>query len=465
MITRQFIKDFLTYSAGSVVAQVSNMLLILLVMHRLPAHQVGFLSLSFSVVLALSTLISCGLRQFFMFEFFTLDARGKRELVNDILCIYSAVALPFIFCAWIFYAQSNYYFFAGVASPFVYGVLMAQTVLTFFTELLYQALMYTLKSMQVTILKSLVAAAILLSSCAVLYYLQAGIDVVIMLQCTSLCVVVWYGAWHYGKARIWNYFSLIRSVQNAKCILAKSFPLMPTVFAGIALASGNRWLLSQQGDLAAVAVYALADYVTPLFNLLILYPLSGAYLPRIMAHLQQQPLPAVEAENKRLMYVCMAFVFAIGTLVYGSMYPFAYALLPAQYHAAVPGAYAIALGNILLMGTYFTSAIIIFTKKSIWLLRAMVLAALANSALSYALIPHWGINGCFVSYVLAYVLYFLLVYRDNKAIVHACVTHAADQQGIQQRLVYQAATTLQEEVPLPSSHKKEFSKEPEHKNF
>ena len=70
------IKDFVTYSFGSIVVQVSNIALMLFLLYKLPAHDVGFFSVASASILYVSTLISCGLRQLFMFEFFNLDLKA-----------------------------------------------------------------------------------------------------------------------------------------------------------------------------------------------------------------------------------------------------------------------------------------------------------------------------------------------------------------------------------------------------
>ena len=116
MISRQFIRDFITYSAGSVVTQLSNILLILFLMYRLPAHEVGFFSLSMSSILLISTLISCGLRQLFMLEFFNLNSQNKKEFVNDIIGIYLILSLFFWLLILAGYSYVNTFLFAKSAN-------------------------------------------------------------------------------------------------------------------------------------------------------------------------------------------------------------------------------------------------------------------------------------------------------------------------------------------------------------
>lgn len=416
MISHGFIKDFLTYSAGSVITQASNILLILFLMHHLTADQVGFFSLTTSSVLLISTLISLGLRQFFMLEFFTLCSDKKKEFVSDLVTLYLMVSFIFMFFAWHAYPFINTLFFANNAPKWLYFCIMVQVFLTFFTELFYQALMYTLKSIQVTLLKSFIALFILFVSLFSIYFFKNGVEAILMTQCVTSFALCLYGLLQYHRYSLFNYHDIRRTIFLAQPILKKSLPLVPTVLAGLLLASGNRWVLSMHTHLADVAVYSLAEYVAPLFNLLILYPLSGAYLPRIMTRFNEklEALRQTEAENKRLMWGSMCALFSISTIVYLLAKPHVLHFLPATYYAAIPGAYAILLGNILLMGTYFSSSLLLYKKKSYHMLVAITIAAVVNIGISYMLVPLYGIQACFFSYIIAYLIYFILIYIFNR---------------------------------------------------
>lgn len=466
MISREFIKDFLVYSLGSVVAQLSNICLMLFLMYHLPADQVGLLSLSFSTILLLSTVISFGLRQLFMIEFFNLSPKEKKEFVNDSIGVYLLISGIFFVCAAWGYPLFNNYLFAGRATQLMYVSVMVLTFLTFFTELFFQALMYTLQSFKVTFIKSVSAFFIFGLSFIAVYIFKAGIEIVIFAQLLSYFLIVFYAAQLYYSKGLLTYFDASRTVSKSWQLLYKSAPLMPTVFAGLLLASGNRWVLAWHTDLADIAVYSLAEYVSPLFNLLILYPLSGAYLPRAMQQFAAtKNIINTERMNKKIMWLSMAALFILGASGYLLLRPLAFYFLPQNYYAAIPGAFIIFGANILLMGTYFSSAILIFKKKSYYLLATMAAAAVVNSALSTLWVPYYGIYGCFTSYAVAYGVYFTLIYYCNRAVVRALRLHALTQADSLKRPAYQAATLLQEEVQELSNNKKESSNELEDRNF
>ncbi len=467
MISREFIKDFLVYSLGSVLAQLSNIGLMLFLMYHMPAQEVGLLSLSFSTILLLSTVISFGLRQLFMIEFFNLCSRERKEFVNDSIVVYLVFSAFFFIFALFGFKLLNSYLFAGRATPLIYCCVMVLTFLTFFTELFFQALMYTLRSVHVTLIKSVSAIFIFVVSVIAVYVFNAGIELVMLAQLISYFVIVCYAGKLYYSKKLFEYFNLQRGVKNSGSLLSKGAPLMPTVIAGLLLASGNRWVLAWHADLADIAVYSFAEYVSPLFNLLILYPLSGAYLPRIMTAFNQNTdtVETTESGNKRLMWLSMAALFVAGSIGYIVLRPLAFYFLPQIYYAAIPGAFVVFIANIFLMGTYFTSSIILFKKKSYYLLVTMVAAALTNIALSSALVPIYGIYGCFTSYAVAYAVYFVLIYLGNKAVLRACVTHALVPTDNQKIPLYQSAVFLQEEDQAPSNNKKESSSELEDRNF
>jgi O-antigen/teichoic acid export membrane protein len=436
-------------------------------MYRLPAHEVGFFSLSMSSILLISTLISCGLRQLFMLEFFNLNSQNKKEFVNDIIGIYLILSLFFWLLILAGYSYVNTFLFAKSANKVIYFCCMLQAFLTFFTELFYQALMYTLKSVHVTAIKACHALFILCASVLGVSYFNAHIESVIFMQCACSFALTACALRYYCHYTLFDHFHAQRVRIKYRTILAASAPLLPTVLAGLLLASGNRWVLSLHANLADIAVYSLAEYVAPLFNLIILYPLSGAYLPRIMAQFNQKSdaIETVELENKRLMWMSMAALFVAGTSAYLLAKPLIVYFLPPNYSTAVPGAYAVFIGNLLLMGTYFTSSILLFKKKSYHLLFCIACAALTNVSASYILVPYYGINGCFISYVAAYGLYFLLMYWGNRAVVRACATHVAAQEDTQKILGFVAAAPLQEEALQLSNNKKESSSVHEDRNF
>lgn len=466
MISREFIKDFLVYSLGSVLTQLSNIGLMLFLMYHLPADQVGLFSLSISTTLLLSTVISLGLRQLFMIEFFTLSSIERKRFVNDSIVVYLAGSGLFFLCSLFGFRLLNNYLFAGHATPLIYCCVMLLTFLTFFTEFFFQALMYTLRSVHVTFIKSVSAIFILGVSVGAVYVFKAGTEAVILAQLISCLAIVCYAGKHYYEKKLIHHFDPHRAITISGSLLFKSAPLMPTVLAGLFLASGNRWVLAWHADLADIAVYSLAEYVSPLFNLLILYPLSGAYLPRIMQQFAgTHDILGAEHMNKKLMWASMGALFVLGASGYFLLRPLAFYFLPQNYYAAIPGAFFVFVANVLLMGTYFTSSIIIFKKKSYYLLATMALAAVTNLVLSYLLVPFYGIYGCFMSYAAAYLLYFVVMYLGNRAVLRACVKHAATRAGNQKTPDYQPAVFLQEEDHIPTNNKKESSSELEDRNF
>lgn len=465
MISRVCIKDFLVYSLGSIVTQLSNIGLMLFLMYQLPPDQVGLFSLSLSATLVLSTVVSFGLRQLFMIEFFTLTSTQRKELANDCIILYVGLSMAFFVASFFGFNLVNKLLFAGHASSILLCCVIALSFFTFFTEFFYQALMYTLKSMHVTLIRSFLALFIVGVSVIILYFFNVGAVGVIAVQVVGYIMLVVYACSIYYQKGLWRYLNVRRTWQKSCVILQKSVPLVPTVLAGLLLASGNRWVLARYASLADIAVYAIAEYVAPIFNLLILYPLSGAYVPRIMNALNEGDTLRIESHNKKLMWLSMTALCILGGMSYVVLKTAAQYFLPAHYCTAIPGAFAVFCGQILLMGTYFTSSIILYKKKTIYMLTSIALAAVTNMVFSIALVPYYGINGCFIGYVAAYALYFGLVYWGNRVVVRACVTHAQDRQGTQKAPAYQAAVLLQQEDQVPSNNKKESSSGLEDRSF
>ena len=169
-----------------------------------------------------------------------------------------------------------------------------------------------------------------------------------------------------------------------------------------------------------MAIYSVAEYVSTLFNVLILTPLAGTYHPRIMNSFAAAPAEILTREriNKKIMLAGMGGLVVFMHVGFYIVGPLLLPLLPVTYQQAFHGMYYIVWGNIMLFGTYFLTIVLFFFKKSIMLMISILLAALTNVGLAYLLIPHYGIYGCYVAYIAAYALYFMILLVMNGRVVH-----------------------------------------------
>ena len=415
-----FIKDFLAVSFGSVLYQASFIFLLWYIIHRLPAPQVGLFSLALSAITITTTIISWGLRQVYALEFYHGNAVQRRELIADLITIFLILSAGWGALLWLSITSLNALFFAGAASPLFLGLIVLIAQATFFTELLYQTLIYQGKALRMTVLKGLSALITVVGAVGMLTLVADDVTYILLAQFIGLSTIASYGCWLYCRHVGMGYFNLKRSCSKIPHYLLQGSPFVPAVLAGWLLASGNRWALSLQGSLELVAIYSVAEYVSTLFNVLILTPLAGTYHPRIMNSFAAAPAEILTREriNKKIMLAGMGGLVVFMHVGFYIVGPLLLPLLPVTYQQAFHGMYYIVWGNIMLFGTYFLTIVLFFFKKSIMLMISILLAALTNVGLAYLLIPHYGIYGCYVAYIAAYALYFMILLVMNGRVVH-----------------------------------------------
>jgi O-antigen/teichoic acid export membrane protein len=186
--------------------------------------------------------------------------------------------------------------------------------------------------------------------------------------------------------------------------------------SGWILASSNRWMLAHYTSLADVGVYSLTEMLTSIFQVCILYPISGAYLPALMQAFAQYSnnIRNIDVYNKKIMatsMLCLSICACLGFVVGKSLL---YHFLPKAYYRAIPYLLITALGNIFLMGTYFSSCSIQFYKRTTFLAGSLTCSALLTLTLSALLIPRYGLGGSVISLTSSYAGYFFMTLAYNQ---------------------------------------------------
>lgn len=407
------IKHFLSYSLGSLIVKTLLWIAAPVALYTLPAHVMGLWSLANAFIALSSIILALGLRQVFFIEYYHKDARERRVMINEIIVLYMLYALPIMCIAWSMRAYINQYFFASAATDQLLLFCFCACFISFFTELLYQVLMYSKKvwlliSIQIT--GALVTAGISL----ITLYVHAQVLGLILAQLAGLVVVCIAGFWLYIKKLV-HKAPLALCVQKVRMYMLQGLPFVPSVISFWLLSTANRWILASYASLADVGTYACAEMVSMLFQMLVLYPLSGAYLPGIFEKFAQykDDLTLVDAENKRVMRISMSVLLVIGTIIFFVAKPFLYAYMPAAYVTIIPYLLLVGIGNVFLMGTYFASAYIQYRKKTLFLAGSLIICAICNVVLSFFWVKRYEVAGCIAATSCSYFIYFVLTYWYN----------------------------------------------------
>lgn len=410
------IKNFFIYSCGSIMLRGIAIFLAPITLHVLTPADYGLFSLVTSFNNIFIACIGLGLRQVFYIQYFHCDVEQRKQMTNTIILLYLIVAVPIIGAMLSATSFINAIVFNNNANPSLIVLCMIYCFIFFFVELFYQHIQYACKAFELTMLQMSVALMTLLSTVLFLYHLRWNIYGILLGYILGMVIVMAIAVHHYRINNYWASFSCAQSRKKFLSYIVLGIPFIPSILFAWMLSSGDKWVLTHYATMHDVGVYAIADAFSQLFYMIVLYPMSGSYLPWLFKQFadHKDDLLSVELNNKKIMYWCMIAMAMLITGCYILFKPVLYWVLPGHYHEAIQYIWLILMGNVFLMGSYFSSALIQFHKKTYFLAFALCIPACTNIGLNILLIPHYGIYGCAGATLLAYMGYFLITLWYNK---------------------------------------------------
>jgi O-antigen/teichoic acid export membrane protein len=368
----------------------------------------GKLALINSFISISVAIAGLGLRQALSLEYFHCAGIRRKQLVNDIVIIYSLIILPLFFISIVFRPIVSRFFFLGQISSELIIISFIIIILFFFVELFYQILQYEQQAFRLTILQTIVALITAAGIVILLWYLHYGFGSIIVAQLFGMILAFIIAVHSYIKHGYYSNRDDSLINKKLKKYLKLGLPFVPNMLFALILASGDRWILARYSSLHNVGIYSIADTFSQLFQFLVLYPWSGSYLPYILnsyAH-NKDNLLAVERRNQRLMYVSMIGCAILITVIFLMTKTLLGYILPPSYHEALQYIWLLLMGQIFLLGNYFASSFIQYHKKSYFLAFSLYVPALLNIGLNIILIPSFAIYGCVVATVFSYAVYW-----------------------------------------------------------
>lgn len=420
MNKNSIIKTFALYAIGSLSVKGLSVVTLPLVMSMLHSTEYGMLALTYSFISIATAVLGLGLRQLFAIEYFHTTSIERHAMANDMIILYLLVATPLTTYALLNPTLINQLVFNNTATNLLIRLCILNCFAFFFVELFYQALRYRMHAKRLTTLQILYAAISTACSCILLYASNLGACSMLAGNLMGMILVCSIGTHAYLTAGCKKFINLQATIAKATYYLKLSLPFIPTVLCGWILASSDRFVLARYATLHDVGIYSVADTVAQMFQLLVLYPLSGAYLPHLFAQFAQHKnnLVVAEQRNKKIMYLSMAGIAAAATCGYVLCKPIAYAVLPVRYHEAVHYMLLLLYGQIFLLGSYFACALLQYQKKTVFLAASLAVPAVANIGANILLAPHYGIMGCVGATVACYAFYFAIVLAYNYYLLH-----------------------------------------------
>lgn len=411
------IKQFFIYSFGSFFLRIVSMLVVPLTLRKLLPADFGTLALITSFIAIANAIIGLGLRQVLSIEYFHCTDRTEQiTLINDILIIYSAVAIPTILlllCARRFFFQ---YIFFNTITAYLYTAMLGIIFLSFFIELLYQLMQYNRLASQLTGLQINIALINSTLTVVFLWYFNMGVSGVILAQLAGAIygfIISLYAYLHYG----YSYLIRIKnSLKKTKHYVFYGMPFISSILFSWIMSSGDRWVLGYYTSMYEVGIYSTADLFAQLFNTLILIPWSGSYLPYIMKQYAQHKDNLAQVEQKNYHAMHCAMLLGLAGIIAGcfAVRPLFQIIFPPNYYSSFQYIWILLIGQLFLLGSYFCSSLIQFHKKRYFLACSYVIPALLNIVLNILLVPFFAIYGAAIATCASYFLYFMITLLYNK---------------------------------------------------
>lgn len=407
--------QFFTYAFGMVFVRSISLLCAPLTMYILTPEDYGILALANSFISILTAFLGLGMRQALPFYYFQYTDPARFILLRKIGLTYLIYTIPLLVLALFNLSYCNCYFFLNHAPDRLIIICLLISFGYFFVELMYQLLQYKQATWALTKLQTGIAIITIACNLFFLCVLQWGPISILLGQATGMLCVLFV---HKSV-----FLNLIKqkpepgySCISMRTYIIQGLPFIPSMLCGVLLASGDRWALAHLSTLHNVGIYSLANTLAQFTNMIILYALTGSYMPYLLKRFNEQaePIPFIEKENKRIMWFCMCASLILLCIGFSIIKPLAYWCIPTKFHEAINYMGILLIGSIFYLGTHFLNCLIQFHKKSLFLGFVLLVPALLNIGLNLILIPICGIYGCVIATLIAYVVYFWITLGYNR---------------------------------------------------
>ncbi|MFC1841638.1 lipopolysaccharide biosynthesis protein [Candidatus Dependentiae bacterium] len=411
----QVIKNFFIYAFGAFLLKGIAVFIAPIVMRILNPADYGLLSLITNFINILFTCAGLGLRQLLAMEYFHCDTIGRKKVIVDIILVYVVAAVPIFILLFFNVTFINRFVFFNQATTFIISFCLIIAFMKFFVELFYQILQYTGEASILTGIQVAAALIIIVLNLTFLYKFNWGIFSIVAAQFTSIFLVLLISIYFFISQLYYVHLNVACSVKKSAAYIKKGLPFVPRVLFAWVLAMGDRWVLAKYATMTDVGIYSVADMFGQLFQMVIIIPLSYAYIPYLMEKFasNKDRLLSVDRWNLKNMVITMVFLFLAVSVGFVVCKPLVSFVLPQKYHLAMQYIWSLLMGYIFLLGTYFASGLLHFKKCIYFLLVSLLVPAVFNIGLNMLLVPSFAIWGCVIATFLSYLLYFLIIIGYN----------------------------------------------------
>lgn len=405
------LKNFLTYAFGAIFLRAITASIAFISILFLNPEQYGLLSLINTFIGVLPIFLNLGLRQAFGLDFFHVDTQERKKILNDIITLYLLLAVPISFLLILKTGLINKYIFLDKANSSTLLIMIGICFFHFFTELFFQTLRYQSKAIQLTTVQIIMGIINAGFAIVFIYFLKLQITGVVLANLLAMIIILFYGLYLYIKKVNFLSFNLIKNKAKAKYYLKLGIPFIPSMLFTWIISFGDRWVLAKYNSLHDVGIYSLADSFGQLYQMLILYPLSGSYLPYIFTKFSTNKNNIIEMDkqNRKNMYISMICMFVSITVLFLITKNIFFWAIPPKFHESINYIWLLLMGQVIFMGSYFATCYLVFLKRTYILVSFTIIAAMLNVILNFILIPHFKIYGCVIATLVSYIIYLILI--------------------------------------------------------
>lgn len=398
------IKNFLTYSLGAIILRLVMASSVILTIKFITPDQFGMLALLNNLGIFLPIILGLGLRQVLAIEFF--GNKPTWILIWELNLIYLMFAIPAGLLLVFNLNYLNQILFCSKASPCVILLVILTSLLNFWPELLFQLLRFQNKSGLLASIQ--IAMGLLLASTTsyLLYFSKLGITSVLLAQLITQFTASLYFAYLLFK----NYQDFnFPNIPLIKNYLKIGLPFIPNIILAWLILACNRWLLNWKlHNLTLVGIYSLSENISLIFQTIITQPLMHSFLPHAFSNFAKNPSNLNKIDSQYQYYANIGILFLI-CLIPISFYLCKRILcffLPDKYLQAIPLLSPLLIAQVILAGTYISSASLQYLKKTHLLIICMLISALLAILINLWLIPIYQVYSCPIATCCAYSFYF-----------------------------------------------------------
>ncbi len=408
--------QFIIFACGAILTRGITVLFAPIAMQLLSPSEYGLISLANTFIQLLSAILGLGLRQAIPMFYFAYNRQEKHNFITDIILAYSIGALPIILICLYSWRTINSLMFLNGGSGLLIWISLGITSIFFVVELLYQLLRLEHRAKHLTLLQICVAITTVVGNLFFLSVMQLGACSLLLGQASGMMITCVAGLYIVLQNRQEISIDIKRMRRRMQIYIWYGLPFIPSMLFNMLLSGGDRWVLAYLKQMHDVGIYAVANTLAQLVNMIILYAMLGSYVPHMLKKMQghKDDLADIEQENKKIMWLSMGIVFVLLIAGFTCTKSILHYIIPAKFHEAINYMGLLLIGSIFYLGTHFLNCLILHNKKSAFLGAVLLVPALLNIILNFAFVPFLNIYGCVIATIISYAIYFLITLLYNK---------------------------------------------------